>query len=479
MEVMYVAAIPYDVCNTIVSELEDLRTCVCTKPASGAEVRVNGDLGQLDAHPLSDRSDNYNLRSLFVSREGGWMIYPRFSDPIDVLAPSSVEELREVIGDIYGKGVGIVPIGGGTSMGLGMPPSGEYVVLRMGGVRGVLDLDPGNLTISALAGTTISELRRAIGERQFLALDPPDPERATVGGVISAGVSGPIRHMFGDVRHQVLEIEVIGAYGRVIRGGRKVIKNVAGYDLTKLYVGSLGTLGVISSVTLRLRPKHERSAVAVIPLSSMEECEGVISSILDSDLSPSFLELWTKGLDPIRLPVEDGFRLSLGFEGLEEEVSWQLDELSRISKKAMVFRGEEEDRLRYGIAQMHGSDGFHARCRISVLSSELPWAVDEALGYAERLGIPCEISAHAGIGVIRAHLMDPQGLGREVDFIREMAIRMRRRGKPFSIENAPLRAYEEVDPWGNPGPSIGIMRRIKRGLDPEGLFNRGRFVGGL
>src|SRR5205085_3792695 len=152
-------------------------------------------------------------------------------------------------------GVPIVPWGGGSAIGVGAPAARAGLVLVLTRLAALVEHEPGDLTTTAQAGITIATLQVALRARgQWLSLDPPDAARATLGGVMAANASGPRRHLYGTARDLVIGMTVVTADGAVVRAGGKVVKNVAGYDLPKLFVGSYGTLGIVVDVTVKLRP---------------------------------------------------------------------------------------------------------------------------------------------------------------------------------------------------------------------------------
>ena len=164
--------------------------------------------------------------------------------PCGVVFPGSVEEVARVVREAAAVGVPVVPWGGGTQMHRGAPPGDGAVVVGLRRLGRVLEHEPGDLTATVEAGITVETLQVALGARgQWWPLDPPAPAEATLGGVLAANTAGPRRHGYGTARDLVIGLRVVAADGQLVRAGGKVVKNVAGYDLVKLYIGSLGTLG--------------------------------------------------------------------------------------------------------------------------------------------------------------------------------------------------------------------------------------------
>src|SRR2546422_1205540 len=188
----------------------------------------------------------------------------------------------------------------------------------------MVNYNPTDMTEKVEAGMTGGRLQGALAENgQWLPIDPPLPEKVTVGGIIAANLSGPTRLSQGTIRDFLIGLKVVQANGTVIKGGGRVVKNVAGYDLPKLYCGSFGTLGVIVEATFKVRPRPEAQTVISLPFSSAEQAMALVLRLLGSELQPFFLEL--TNFDPCQEPRGEigTYRLFVGFAGIAEEVSYQ------------------------------------------------------------------------------------------------------------------------------------------------------------
>jgi glycolate oxidase FAD binding subunit len=178
--------------------------------------------------------------------------------------PGSLDEVRAVVTLAAEAAIHLIPWGGGTAVTVGTPPSTMGIVLGLGRLDRIVEHEPGDLTATAQAGVTFARLQAALRERgQWLSLDPPDADRATVGGVIAANASGPRRHLYGAARDQLIGVTVVTADGSLVRGGGKVVKNVAGYDLPKLFVGRMAPSGS-RQVTVRFPPYPRRRLVRAL-----------------------------------------------------------------------------------------------------------------------------------------------------------------------------------------------------------------------
>src|SRR5438874_457698 len=178
--------------------------------------------------------------------------------PMPVERPASVAELCAIIKRCADTKTAIYPVGGGTMLDYGMPPARPGIALATAALNQVIDYPARDLTITVEAGITMQKLHETLAaENQWLPIDVPNPEQATIGGAIACDVSGPRRYGYGTLRDYVIGITVVNDRGQETHAGGRVVKNVAGYDLMKLYTGSLGTLGVVTQVTLKVRPKPE------------------------------------------------------------------------------------------------------------------------------------------------------------------------------------------------------------------------------
>ncbi|MGH7322327.1 MAG: FAD-binding oxidoreductase, partial [Candidatus Rokuibacteriota bacterium] len=248
--------------------------------------------------------------------------------PRAVVFPATAEETARVVAAAASADVAVIPWGGGTQMGLGAPPRDGAVTIVTRRLARVVEHEPGDLTATVEAGLTMDALQQALGTKgQWLSLDPPFPSRATLGGVLATNASGPRRYLYGTARDLVIGIRVVNPAGALVRAGGKVVKNVAGYDLAKLYIGSLGTLGLIVDATLKLRPRPEADRACWAVFDGVGPAAAAASAIMASDLMPHSIEL----LDgeaalacapAIGVPVESRdarghAALLLGFDGLE------------------------------------------------------------------------------------------------------------------------------------------------------------------
>ena len=233
------------------------------------------------------------------------MTEPRFylfgHSPASVLMPESPEATQEIVRSAAGQA--IVPWGGGTRRHLGFVPARYDLALSTARLDRITEYSPADLTVTAQAGVTIARLQETLAAHgQFLPLDVALPARQTLGGVVAARADSLRRLAYGRVRDSLLGVTVLNSRGDWVKGGGKVVKNVAGYDLPKLYCGSFGTLGLIVEATFKVAPLPSASATVALPLAPDHNSEDVLDRLLASALTPSFLFLLSPGAAETVLP---------------------------------------------------------------------------------------------------------------------------------------------------------------------------------
>lgn len=373
--------------------------------------------------------------------------------PVRVVRPTSVEEVVDVLQAARADRATVVPVGAGTKTGWAAPPTSCDLVLDTTGLTRVVEHSAGDLVVVAEAGVRLDALQAQVGQaRQMLALDPPE-QGATLGGIVSANASGPRRLRYGTVRDLLIGITVVLADGTTARAGGKVVKNVAGYDLGKLYTGAHGSLGVVVSTTWRLHPLPPSRRVVVVPADDPAEAGRLAQALARSTLTPAACELRSAG---------DGLELVVLFESIVESVQSQAQ-----SVLAMLGRGAVIEQLPAWFGQRPGAAGdlvlrlAYQPAALSAVLSALPAAAvctASACSGVAYAAIPDDVGAAALPG-LRAALAPYDGSA--------------------VVLSAPPGIREGLDHWGPVGDSLDLMRTVKDQFDPEHLLSPGRFVGGL
>jgi glycolate oxidase FAD binding subunit len=436
--------------------------------------------------PLLDK-----LRALVGSSHvlGGVELSPYVIDgrtPEAAVFPGTVEEVAAVVSFAAEAGMPLFPWGGGSAATVGVPPVRAGIVLGLSRMRAIIEHEPGDLTVTAQAGVIMRELQAALGARgQWLSLDPPDADRATLGGVLAANASGPRRHLYGTARDLLIGVTAVTADGSVVRGGGRVVKNVAGYDLPKLFIGSYGTLGIIVEATLKLRPLPDEERLVAVPFERLKDAGAAVRAILVSDLIPNAIDL-TDAAAARPLGVEPApAMLIVGFDGLAEQVDWQVRELASIVRPYGGHAPVTLPATAWTVLPRAAQDAFGtpaAVMMLSVLPSLVADTMEQGASSARQRGLTTAWAAHAGVGLVTGAVrpdgerQDPATLAA---VLAEWRAAARAGGGHASIRWAPLAVKAALPVWDDPGPAARIMQRIKAELDPQNLLNPGRFVAGI
>jgi glycolate oxidase FAD binding subunit len=394
-------------------------------------------------------------------------------EPSLVVEPGSIEETSEVMKLTSRGGLAVSPRGGGTKMGLGNPPRRVDLILSTARTNGIIEHVPGDQIVRTQTGLKLQDLQDNLAESdQLFGVDPPG-EGATVGGVVAANASGPRRLRYGTVRDLIIGIKVVLADGTVAKAGGKVVKNVAGYDLSKLFTGSLGTLGIIAEANFRLHPIRESARTVFLEVDQPTQIPQVAQALTHSSFSQFVLDALE-----MRWENDRGVIAAL-FEGIEPAVEAQSSaatELLRSHGEANVLGKDDGDEFWVSFARRPWATGDVA-LKIAAPPSELTAVLDSVIGATERAGVEVRLSGHAGTGVTFAGLSgEVDGLVEAVEEVREIRVR---RGGSVVVQEAPLAIKERLDVWGTAGDYLGLTRRVKEKFDPGYVMNPGRFLGGI
>ena len=392
--------------------------------------------------------------------------------PAQAAAPRTVAEAQEVVRGA--AGLGVVPWGGGTRQHVGYPPERYDLALSTEHLGAITEYNPADLTVTAQAGVTVAQLQRTLAEHgQWLPLDVAVPERQTVGGLVAARADSLRRFASGSVRDALIGVTIINSLGEIVKGGGKVVKNVSGYDLPKLYCGSWGTLGLIVEATFKVAPVPEASATALLPLPAERNSEDVLDRLLESELEPSFLFLLSPSAARALLPeAEDAQYLAIGFDGPAEAVAWQVETLGASPltwDRAAAARARLRD---FSLMPASMTASFH------ILSSQVGAFVRMLEWTARRAGFTADVVADAAIGILFAHFAPGAADADWAKFAADFGDKALRVGGSCIIERMPdeLRLLD-VPVWSPLLPDFPLMSGIKERLDPRRMWNPGRFVG--
>jgi glycolate oxidase FAD binding subunit len=315
--------------------------------------------------------------------------------------------------------------------------------------------------------------KNAAEHRQFIPLDPFGDKRSTLGGSIATASAGPLRCAYGTPRDWLIGIRVVHADGGVTRAGGKVVKNVAGYDLCKLYAGSFGSLAVIAEMSFKLRALPPVEKTLVFYSDDAKSLCALVARVNDSDVQPAAMELISPSSD-LTLPIEDKqFALALRFLNEAEAVDSQIEEAAKMGAdfKHAVLSEPDADGFWRAYRESETSAQIASSLRLSALPADLPAALADV-----DLTLPeTNWRAHAANGIIRIHAETEIEPGR----IAELRNRAQSRSGQLVILRASNKIKEQLDVWGEVGQTANLMGALKEKFDPQALLNPGRFVAGI
>jgi len=385
--------------------------------------------------------------------------------PRAAYAPASIQDCADVMAETARSQLTLGFIGGGTALELGAPPRALDAVVRTERLARILEYAPADMVIVAEAGVTLAALQACVGAHgQRLALDAPWPERATVGGVVATGAAGPLRARYGAVRDLIIGVTLVRADGEVARGGGKVVKNVAGFDLPKVACGSLGTLGLIAAAAFRLHPLPEVVTTVMAAGLGAEAVVALVAATRSAQLEPASV---------VALSTAGRFDVGVRFEGFDRGVQHQVARMIEIAAATKVPAEALSDAAAAGFWRRHDAVRTAAGLRVRIAS--LPTRLPEVAARVAPLG---ELAWYAtlGTGFARGAVGDPAALAAAVTAARAPLVA---EGGSLVVEAAPAELRAAVEVWGPPPGSFPIMQRLKQRFDPAGRCNPGRFVGGL
>ncbi len=390
--------------------------------------------------------------------------------------PSAPEQVSAALPICAEADAAIVPWGGGTSMRLGNVVRRVDVVIALEKMAGLSEHDDANLTATVQAGMRVAALQRRLAARgQFLPVDPPHPERATIGGMVAANVNGPRRTMYGGVRDLVVGMKMVRVDGTRIKTGGKVVKNVAGYDLAKLFIGSLGTLGIVTEATFRMAPLPERAA-SFVASGTPDGCARLIDELSSSPLLPSAVAQLGPGAG--EFSRAGSAAVAVWVEGFEEAVARHLRDLLALARGAAlageILEDESHRRLWEGIGDF-GSGETAVLYKVTAPPGSVA-AILTALDSMGERGGRLSYVAHPIAGTVFASAAGDRAGVERFPALVELA---RSHQGHAVLAAAPAALKTGIDVWGPVPPALGLMREIKRRFDPAALLSPGRFIAGL
>lgn len=403
------------------------------------------------------------------------------SIPHCVLFPESVDEIARCLRLADQAGLALVPVGNGTQLAFGNVPQRYDVALSTRRMRCIVAHEAADMTITVAAGATLAEVNAELEPaRQHLPLDPPHPDQITVGGLLATDVSGPLRLSQGKARDLLIGIQVVLADGTLVKGGGRVVKNVAGYDLMKLFIGSFGTLGTVVEASFKVRPRPEREALFIIRAGDTAAAVALASEVLAAPVAPLYVEA-LNSIAAAALDLGDGAAVLVGCGGNAQEVTAQSVRVHGVAgpREVRPCAGDEAATLYRALRDFPASaqPAPGLGCKLSLLSSQLSRALVQIEEESAQRGMRCAILSHVGSGV--ASLRIQGSVAGLVAIARWMRTTIRAANGWVTFDDVSRALKSEIDPWGADVPGLGLMRGIKQALDPHNRLSPGRFIGGI
>jgi glycolate oxidase FAD binding subunit len=387
--------------------------------------------------------------------------------PALVARPGSTAEVAEVLRAAAAHGLAVVPRGRGTKMTWGRPPERADLVVDLSRMDAVVDHAAGDLIVEAQAGAPLAAVQETVaGAGQRFALDDP-LGNSSVGGALATNLSGPGRVATGTARDLLIGCTVVRSDGVVAKAGGRVVKNVAGYDLGKLFIGSFGTLAVLTQAVFRLHPLPAARRVVTAPFDRPEEAQRLVQQVLHAQVVPGAIE--------VDRPADGAGTVAVLLDGIEEGVAGRTASTLRL----LGSDAREQTELPAGWGAFPWSaDGKQTALKATFALSGLARVLDTARSAADAAGVRLDLRGSGGAGVLYGALpadADAASVGAVVDRLRTECTGL---GGALVVLDGPPEVKAAVDTWG-PVPALDLMQRVKEQFDPERRLAPGRFVGGI
>lgn len=401
-----------------------------------------------------------------------------------LVTPASTADLQNVVREAHANGAPMLVVGGNTLRGMGSPPERHDVTVTMTNLKALRSYEPRDLVVSVEAGMCVRTFFTLLAQQgQFVPLDAPQAQHATIGGTLAAGWLGPRRHTFGRPRDYLIGSSLVLADGSVAAAGGMVVKNVTGYDMSRLYVGSFGTLGVLASANFKTLPlaEHARAFGARLPENTRLRA---IAAVREMAITPS-AALWVHGFKK-SIDGEDGDdgRLFVLLEASEQLIERATRDLRSTFGRAgipetTIIDSGARDALQKTI------DGYIANVGERSVTYRMLGTIDDAearLRAAYTSAHESELQGECIFDIMNADLIfrvsakDAQAFASRIETFDE-ALHQRIPRALVIASDAPIR--DTLNVWGTLPDGIAKMRDLKAAFDPQRIFNRGRFVGGI
>ena len=395
------------------------------------------------------------------------------TDAIYVAVPDTVADLAAIIATAAQEKWRIIPCGSGSKLDWGGLTKGINLVVSTQKCDRIIDHAVGDLTVTVEAGVKLADLQATLGAaNQFLPIDPIYPQEATIGGIVATANTGSLRQGYGGIRDLILGISFVRADGKIAKGGGRVVKNVAGYDLMKLFTGSYGSLGIISQVTWRTYPIPEASQTIAITGDAQSIAEA-IKQIKNSGLTPTAADLVSVSAIS-NLELGNNMGLLIRFQTIPESIVEQVSQVKAIAESLDLsvtsYQDEAETQIWQKLSNLtqipHNSDAI--TCKIGLLPSSAVELLQEldAIQPGRYYG---RIHIGSGLGQLQFLQSDIAATTKTRSLCQD------NRGF-LTILSAAKSVKQELDIWGYAGNAASMMSKIKQQFDPQNILNPQRYL---
>ena len=445
--------------------------------------------------------------------------------PKAVIFPKDTEQVSEVVQLANRENIAIIPCGNRTKMAIGNPPARLDVVVCTSRMNHMIDVDTSNLTITVESGVKFRDIQARLATQEdrcylplddlvteadevicsdrshsgcFLPIDPSHADSATIGGIIAANSSGSRRLLYRNIRDSILGVRMVAPTGEILGSGGKTVKNVSGYDVSKLAVGSMGSLGIICEMTLKLLPLPEKMETLLISFGSFSHVSSFIEEVFETHLLPAGVDVMNHeayshlNMDGIPDFGSNSYVSAIAIEGFEQAVDRMRTEIMGMAEANGArydARLQEERHLPFWLA-VSNLDAALADSGADLVKAKLNYPISEWRGIVESVentfsdaDLDYTLQVHAGDGICLPRLLilpnDAEAMDRGMRAMNSLLARCREVGGNLVIEGAPTEVKDRLKIWGEAGSDFVVMRRIKEQIDPSGIMSPGRFVGGL
>lgn len=445
--------------------------------------------------------------------------------PSAVILPKDSRQISDVVKYANQKNLAIIPWGSGSKMSMGNPPRRMDLVVCTSRMNHMKDVDTANLTLTVEAGVKFRDIQARLATEEdrcylpledlttesddlicsdrenkgsFLPIDPPFSDRATIGGIIATNSSGPRRLLYNNPRDVIIGVRFVSPTGDIVGMGGKTVKNVSGYDVSKLMVGSMGTLGILCDMTLRLLPLPERMETLLIGFDSLTGVSEFSNRIFESRLLPAAVEVLNReafnhlGIGSFSDFKPDRYNAAIAIEAYHEAVDRMKREMLEMAEPCGMSGNLslQEDHhggfwLKVGNLALSAADKYNGFMSLHLNYQISKWK--EIFEHAEQAlsaeNISHTLLVHAGIGVCKLNLLvdrkDKPTMDKAIHMIDGIRALCLKAGGNLVVHHAPAEVKSRLKIWGEKGPDICLIERVKERLDPMGIMSPGRFVGGL